>query len=135
MSCWWKLELCLTTHNLINLSGPNSPNLVSKPQTTRSIFFKDLIILFCIILDKMRACLWRLKLEFCTYGLISLLSSTGLNQFLGTKPQFQSNFKDLIILLDSPYDSVKKWGPVWKNWSYVSELKVWQVFWAQFVLH
>ena len=60
-----------------------------------------------MILDKMRSCMWKLMVGFRSYGLIRLLGPSGPN--VVSRPQIpkSGNFWDIMILMDSFYDSGK----------------------------
>ena len=61
-----------------------------------------------MILDKIRSCMWKLMVGFRSYGLIRLLGSSGQNVVSRPRSQSQGIFWDIMILMDSFYDSGKK---------------------------
>ena len=139
-SCFWKLKLGFWSYGVIRLLGPVGPNIVSRPQTLRSIYFLrfqnfiELISWFC---RKWGLFLWKLKLRFQTYGLIRFLDPIGPNVISRPHTQGHEISWNFMILLDSFHDSWENevlfvktggrvldlWfdmssGPNWPKWTF-----------------
>ena len=84
-----------------------------------------------LILEKMRSCLWKLRLGFWSHSLVCLLVPIAPN--VVSRPQAPRSisflrFHNFIGLISWFW---RKWGPVCENWSYSSGLMAGYVFWAQ----
>ena len=107
-SCLWKLQLGFWSYGLIRLLSPSVANVVSRPQTPRSIFFWD----FMILLDSYHDS-WENEVMFVKIA--ARVLDLWLDTFSGPKwPKFsfwvlnsdvKNFFWDFMILLDSSRDS------------------------------
>ena len=94
-SCLWKLQLGFWTYGFIPMnwyiwlgvsSDPKWPKFSFwAPDPKVKTFFEILwfCLIYLMILEKMRSCLWKLKLGFWTCGLIHLLGPSGPNVVSG----------------------------------------------------
>ena len=78
--CLSKLEVGFSAYGLVSLLGPIGPKVVLRPQAPGLRFiliFQELIQIFLWVVDKIRSCFLKLKVEFLTYGSISPLGPIG----------------------------------------------------------
>ena len=132
-SCLWKLQLGFWSYGLIRLLSPSVANVVSRPQTPRSIFFWD----FMILLDSYHDS-WENEVMFVKIA--ARVLDLWLDMFPGPKwPKFSFwvltprsrtflRFHDFIGMISW---FLRKWGPFCENYSYFSGHIAWYVFWAQ----
>ena len=107
-SCLWKLQQGFWSYGLIRLLSRSGTNAVSRPQTPRSNFFRD----FMILLDSSHDS-WENEVLFVKIA--ARVLDVWLDTFSGPKwpkcsfwvlkPQGQEFFWDFMILLDSSHDS------------------------------
>ena len=134
-SCMLKLLTGFRSYGLIHLLGPSAPNIVSRPQTPKGqdfLRFHDFIESKLWFWIKWGPVCEKLMVGFWSYGLICLLGPSGPN--VVSRPQTP---KSKYFLRHYDFNGFilwfwKKWGPVYENWSYGSELiTAWYVFWQR----
>ena len=84
-----------------------------------------------MIMEKMRAYLWKLQTVFWTYGLIRLLDPGGPNAVSGSQTPRSRNFLRFHDFIGFISWFLRKWWPVCENCSYGSGHMAWYVFWTQ----
>ena len=84
-----------------------------------------------MIMEKMRAYLWKLQPLFWTKGLIRLLDSGGPNAVSGSYTPRSRNFLRFHHFIGFLSRFLRKWWPVSENCSYGSGHMAWYLFWTK----
>ena len=124
-SCLWILDPGFWTYGWVHLVGPTGPNVVFRPQAQRSRnFFRDFmgLLVCCMILEKIRSCLWIMKPEFWAYGWVCLVGPNGPNVVSRSQAPRSRNFLRFHNFIGFASWFLRKWDPVWENWSQGSGL-------------
>ena len=116
-SSLWKLELWFWTYSWIHTLGPSGPNIVSRPQATRSIIFFDISKFIGFILYS-----WKNEKKMRTSGWIRFLGPSHPN--VVPRPQAPKSINFLRLYNFNGFFSwfLRKWGLACENWGQGSGL-------------
>ena len=121
MAYLWKLKLGLWSYGLNGKSsGPKWPKCSFRvPDTKVKKFFEIswFYWIHLVILEKIMACFWKLKLGFWTYGLIRLLGPSGRIVVTGSQTSRSRNFLRFHDFIGFISWFLRKWDPVCENCS------------------